>query len=323
MRDSDAQVKYSITSARILDDPADTYVINETTTSQYVEDLLSHDYPFHININLSKGYAIAKTGESYFNISISWPLDSGEDSLDTLWGTNAYNFQESEAAKFALDPQYQIQPAIKIIINLTAEQYLEEDTTSDPNYNLGDPILYDVLNNQTCLEVSSTCLTPRIIDVDNKLGDSTVTLLPNPSTSYISDTYSNYATALSTLTSSWTVSNRALLADDVLKVISTDITNSLLIRDTLSDSIIGNLLYTGRMNTEINRAVSGIGYFKFIKENYLYLTSTNCYWTSTEYDTNNGFAVIDIDTINSKLYSEAKTTSCNVVPVLIVDKTNL
>ena len=41
---------------RILDNPDDNFVVNETTTikSEYVEDVLSHNYPFHININLSK-----------------------------------------------------------------------------------------------------------------------------------------------------------------------------------------------------------------------------------------------------------------------------
>lgn len=323
MGDSDAQIKYDIVSARILDDPSDNFVVDETTTSEYVEDELSHEYPFHINMNLSKGYAISQTGESTFKVSISWPLDSGNNSLDTTWGTNAYNFQESEEAKQLVDPEYQILPSIQVVISVTAEQYLEDTTTSDPNYNLGDSILYDVISNATCTEISSTCLQTYVIDTNNTIGDTTVTLLPIPSTTYISDTYANYSSALSTLTSTWTVNNRALTVDDMLKVVSTDITDSLLTRTDLSDSIIGNLLYTGRMNTEINRVVTGTGYFKFITYNYNYLSSSNCYWINNEYDTNNGFAIINIDSTNSKIYPETKTTSCNVVPVLEISKDNL
>ena len=72
--DSDAQLNYSIVSARILGDEADNYLIDDTTTSsEYVEDVLSHNYPFHININLSKNYILAKGEESSFEVSVSWP----------------------------------------------------------------------------------------------------------------------------------------------------------------------------------------------------------------------------------------------------------
>src|SRR5690606_14963225 len=67
MGDTDAQIKYSIVSARILDDPNDNYVVdNETITSDYVEDILAHEYPFHLNISLSKNYVLSKGEESIF-----------------------------------------------------------------------------------------------------------------------------------------------------------------------------------------------------------------------------------------------------------------
>ncbi|MDD2490541.1 MAG: hypothetical protein PHY26_04785, partial [Bacilli bacterium] len=178
--DSNAQVNYKIISARLLGKEEDNYIVDEETNSEYVEDVLAHEYPFHININLNKNYILAKGDESFFNVSISWPLDSDDDTLDSFWGTEAYKFQQEEETKKSLDENYQIKPAIQIVISLTAEQYLETDTTSDINYNLGNTILFDVIDNQKCTDISSTCLKTYVIDVNNKLGDKTVILLPDP-----------------------------------------------------------------------------------------------------------------------------------------------
>jgi hypothetical protein len=188
---------------------------------------------------------------------------------------------------------------------------------------LGDIVLFDVVNNGVCTEVSSTCLKTYVIDIDNKLGDETVTLLPDPNNIYLSGTYSNYSSIFGTITGGWAVNTRSLLVEDILKIISTDVNNSLLIRNNISDLIIGDLNYGNRVNTEISRAVSYNGYYKFINEKYSYLSVTNCYWTSSEYNSISGFAVKAIDVINSKLYDEAKTTSCNVVPVILANKASL
>jgi hypothetical protein len=161
------------------------------------------------------------------------------------------------------------------------------------------------------------------MDVDNKLGDETVTLLPDPSSVYLSGTYNNYNSIFETITNGWLVNTRPLLAEDILKVISTDVNNSFLIRNNISNLIIGDLNYGDRMSTETSKAISYNGYYKFIDEKYKYFSATNCYWTSSEYGGNSGFAVKMIDGINSKLYDEAKTTSCNVVPVILANKANL
>jgi len=322
--DSDAQLNYSIVSARILGNEADNYVIDDTTTtSEYVEDVLSHNYPFHININLSKNYILAKGEESSFEVSVSWPLDSGIDSLDSLWGTEAYKFEQSEITKKNNDANYQIKPSIQIVISVKAEQYLESDTTSDPKYDLGDVVLYDVVNNEVCTEISTTCLTTYVIDTNNTLGNDTVTLLPNVKNTYLSGSFNDYAMTLSSITSGWTVGTRALTVEDLLKITSKDVIGSTLIRDNISDLIIGKLNYGTRMNTEIAKAVSSNGHYNFSNEKFNYISSANCYWTSSEYNSSNSFAVKKIDEINSKIYGEAKTTSCNVVPVIIAPKANL
>ncbi len=100
MGDSDAELNYKIVSARILDNEKDNYVIDDSkVSSDYVEDKLSHEYPFHINVSLSKNYILAKGEDSDFEVSISWPLDSGSDTLDSLWGNEAYKFHQKEHEK--------------------------------------------------------------------------------------------------------------------------------------------------------------------------------------------------------------------------------
>lgn len=322
--DSDAKVNYSIVSARILDDAKDNYKVDgETVKSDYVEDLLSHNYPFHININLSKNYILSKGTDSSFEVSVSWPLDSDDNAFDSLWGTGAYKFQQSEISKKTADSNYQIRPSIQVVIKITAEQYLKDDETSDSRYNLGDLVLYDVVNNHACSEISSTCISTYVIDVNNKIGDTTVTLLPNPKDTYLSGSYDNYASLFSSETSSWTAPTRTLLADDILKVVSTDVMNSNLIRSGISNSIIGNLKYPNRISTELLKATSYNGYYNFLNSKFGYLSSANCYWTSNSYNDTHGFAVKKVDETNTKVFGEEKTASCNVIPVIIAPKTNL
>ena len=318
--DSNASVKYSIVSARILDKPNDNYTINDTVTSPYVEDVLSHNYPFKINMNLSKGYTEALTGTSSFTVSISWPLDSDNDSLDSTWGSNAYLFQQSELQKKTQNPEYQPLSSIQVVISVTAEQYIEEDTSSDPMYSLGTNILYDVVNKLPCSEISSTCLETKVIDIENKLGDTKVTLLPNPNTIYQNSTIDSYGTTITNITNGWTVETRPLIAEDILKAISLDITNSYESIPNLSDSIIGNIKYENRATSIINSVSTNLGYMKFLKDKYTYFNTTNCYWTNTSYNETKYYAVSSLDDTNYKLYGEEKTTSCNVVPIIIIDK---
>ena len=47
-------------------------VREDSLDSEYVEDMLAHKYPFHINIDLSKRFVTAKTDETIFKVSISF-----------------------------------------------------------------------------------------------------------------------------------------------------------------------------------------------------------------------------------------------------------
>ena len=99
--------------------------------------------------------------------------------------------------------------------------------------------------------------------------------------------------------------------------------DSLLVRDGISDMIIGNLKYDNRMNTEIARAVSYNGYYKFVNEKFKFLSASDCYWANSEYDSENGFAIKKIDESHSKIYGELKSSTCNVIPVILVSKEKL
>jgi hypothetical protein len=321
--DSDAGIKYSIVSARILDNEDDNYIVEDETTSEYVEDILAHEYPFHININLTRSYVLAQGLPSYFEISISWPLDSDDDALDSLWGSEAYKFQQSEENKKKDDSNYIIKPAIQIVISLIAEQFIEEDLASDVRYNLGDKVLFDVVNNNTCDEISSTCIETYIIDVNNNLGDEIVTLLPNLNNTYSSGVYNEYSNILNDITSDWSVNTRELLVSDLLRVISTDIMNSFLVREDISNLIIGKLTYNDRIDKEIIRAINYGGYYSFINAKFPFLLTSNCIWTNTEYGSVKAFALNKINDSKSKLYGEEKTSTCNIVPLLLVNKLDL
>jgi hypothetical protein len=324
MGDTDAQIKYSIVSARILDDPNDNYVVdNETITSDYVEDILAHEYPFHLNISLSKNYVLSKGEESIFEVSVSWPLDSGHDALDSKWGSDAYKFQLSEEEKRMQDENYQVRPPIQIVISVIAEQYIDKPDSSDVRYNLGDMILFDVVDNKKCTELSDTCLATYVIDVDNKLGDEVVTLMPTPKKTYLNGIYNNYDTLFSTITNDWTVEKRPLMIEDLLRIVSKDVMNSVLVRENLSDAIIGNLKYQDRIQTEIERATNEGGYYVFEYEKFEFLSSNVCYWTKTEYNNELAFALKNIDQNQTKIYGELKNTNCNVVPVILANKNNL
>lgn len=316
MGDSDAEISYKIESARVLDE--DLVGLDPLA----LEDKLSHDYPFHLNINLSNNYATSKDGHSQIEVSVSWPLDSDNDEVDSEWGNKAFAFQKSENDKFNLDPNYQIRSSLKVVISVKAEQYMNSNESPDLNYGLGQVVLYDVVNNKVCNELGGTCIKTYVIDNNNKVGDNSVTLLPDLFGSYRSGTYDEYTSLFNDLASEWKVNLRPLKVEDVLKIVSNDVTNSVLVRDGLSNDIIGHLKYNDRINTELNKAVSYNGYYTFMNSRFNYLMTSRCYWLNNEYN-DGAFALVKVDNDTSKIYKEDRSNSCNIVPVITVSKGNL
>ena len=99
-----ANVDYKILEASIL---GDNYVTiegradrNETPeeddlTSDELKDMLENDFPFTIAFSISGNTIAAENGVATYTITISWPYESGDDELDTLWGTRAYTFKQN------------------------------------------------------------------------------------------------------------------------------------------------------------------------------------------------------------------------------------
>jgi len=320
--DTDADLSYSIFSARILDEELDV-------SGDDIEDLLSHGYPFKININLDKRFVlIGGKDKSFIEMSISWPLDSDQDEFDSEWGSLASEFQRNEIERKKITSSYEIRPAVNIVIALQAEQAFEDPTKPDQNFTLGEDVLIQIITGRLCGTISANCLKTYVIDPDNKIGDDTVTLLPNPYgssfTTFRRGPWQNYTTMRNQFTSSWgLVTTRGLRATDIMKVISNDASNTLLIRPDLSDSILGNIEYENRMTSELQKLLTGNGEYSFASERFEFIISSDCYWLETEYDTTRGFALRRYDGETARMFGYLKGNTCNVIPVIIANKNQL
>ena len=159
-----------------------------------------------------------------------------------------------------------------------------------------------------------------VIDVHNKTTDQTVTLIPNILRIDQIGTYNDYLLHYQNIVQSWKVENRPLTASDILKVISTDVYDSKLVRDGLSDSIIGTLKTENRVQSKLSNISQLNGYYIF--NMFEYFNSTNCYWTNTNYNDKKAMAVITGSDV-TKLYGESKTTECKIIPVIIASKLDI
>lgn len=116
-----ADVDYKILEADIM---GDVFVTTEgrqdkgqeveegdLTSDELIQKFLT-DYPFKIAFSVSSQTMQAETGNATYNIQISWPYESGDDELDTLWGTRAYTFREDNPGL----------PCIKLIVKIYITQ---------------------------------------------------------------------------------------------------------------------------------------------------------------------------------------------------------
>ncbi len=116
-----ASLSYQVLSARIMNQE---YVsveekrrlgltINEDDlTSLELEDMLANDFPFSITIDTSSQTISSENGQETFSLSVVWPYESNDDAADTLWGTNAYQYKQSNPDD----------PSISINIKITITQ---------------------------------------------------------------------------------------------------------------------------------------------------------------------------------------------------------
>ena len=319
--DSEATLKYEIMSARVLGDAEDKFDVEENNdTSDDIEDKLSHNYPFHINMSLSKRYLSSAGGKGNFDVSVSWPLEAGHDEEDSLWGQKAYQFQEIEKSNKEINSSYKMKPSIEIVIRVTAEQFIGTDTSNA--YNFGDTVLYDVQNNVKCYELGGTCIKTTYID--NKLAnnDDVVQLLPNIYDTYPEGSYDNYDTLYNGLVSNYGAPVKPMTTEDALKIISYDIHNSYLVNDNISDVVIGNLNKAGNATNAILKANNMNAYFVFNKELFPFLYHSKCIWTKSS-DANAPYALDNKDNVRGQLSRTSSATECSVIPIITVPKENL
>lgn len=314
--DTAATIDYEIASVRILDE-----TLTESN-QDILKDMLSHNYPFHIDMSLSNTYAHENDGYSEFEVAISWPFESDKDEEDSKWGAAAYDFQLSEA-KAAEDPNYTARQALKIEISLKAAQYIDESDAIDPNYMTGSIVLYDVEQNKKCTTIGGSCLKTYVIDKNNKLSDSSVKLLPDLYNTYITSPADKYEENLAELTKNWTVTNRGLKVEDILPIISNDILQSIMMRPNLSNEVIGYINSEERLNDSIKKVIDYNGNYRFSNERYPYLDSSKCYWFNTTYNQTGQFALKEIDKKYSKIYKEVNTVECSIAPIIEIAKSNL
>ena len=88
--ETSATISFEIESVRIL---SETYDINEYTHEELLERV-QNDYPFVFLFLISDPILEPLTGVATFTTDVTWPFESGDDNLDTLWGQESYNFAQ-------------------------------------------------------------------------------------------------------------------------------------------------------------------------------------------------------------------------------------
>lgn len=306
--DSDAKLSYKVDSVTILGNTT-----KAPLSFGYLEDKIANDYPFSVNVSLDKKYIEAKTGEAAINIAVSWPFDSGDDKFDSDWGNLAYNYQNN--------PENEGLPAIKVNIKINAEQTMDKYL-----YNSGDVLLYDVVNDTKCSEIKDSCISTRVLSPNYHDGQS-ILLLPNLLSTYETNIYDEFDNLRNSISSSWSVTTKPFELSFILDFLSEDLNKSLLVRETLSDSLIGYKGYKGdilRYDDYMTKKVLPYNsYFKFDNDRYNYLATSNCYWLNEEYDDTRAFALVKDDTLGNIIVPYLKTNKCSSVPVIEISKEKL
>ena len=110
--ETEAALSYEIESLKIMDQ---TFEVSEESglTTQDIENKIKSEYPFKINIEKSSDELAEGTKDGYFKITVEWPVDSGDDEKDTIWGNKAYEY-------YALNPG---EKCIDLKLKLIATQH--------------------------------------------------------------------------------------------------------------------------------------------------------------------------------------------------------
>lgn len=277
--------------AAVFDFEVESIRILNTTYpgSDNLLDELSQNYPFFFNFRYDTNYLETDTVAT-FSIVAGWPLDSGNDALDTEWGNLAYDFYEEEEEKLALDPTYEPRSAIELHVKLNVSQYAEEENipVSDNNYRFGTYIASD---------------NGYVAEIDNLQSSSTVDLVVYGTNTY---TYNEYLTKNGTNTD--TGKTVSLIDLDYLVMLGGyDIYNATINVQNTSPRIQGIIRNSNDYSGIINKLMIPGSYIQGI--DYIGLPG-NCFWIATEYDATKAFAVVKASGNVIRIEPINKSTKC-------------
>lgn len=108
--ESKAKIDFEIKEAKVLGE--DLLLLN--MTNDELIEYLKTNYPFKIELSSSNG-VIEVSGKETVTISVYWAYESGNDELDTYWGTKSYDYHQL----------YPDNSSLSLVIKITAYQINE------------------------------------------------------------------------------------------------------------------------------------------------------------------------------------------------------
>lgn len=290
-------VSYKISSLRILDEEFDV------SNQDLLFDNLAQTYPFTINFNLNKEF-LDIGDKAVFSYSIVWPLDSGDDNADALWGNRAYEFLTAEQAKKSRDSSYDIRPSISITVDLLVEQFVDNGTNVvDETYNFGSYKYLNTTSYASCDISDPDCVKFFVIEKENKKSSASVKMMADPIRVY---THSDYAGSSGTID-----------AITLMDIISSDVVNTQIVRPGYSNRILGKANDKSYYSSILEYMNETDAYIIFDMNEFPMFLSGDCYWVSNAQYPN---LVVDyLGDTTLQLHFE-RTNWCMSVPVIDYNK---
>ena len=103
--DTPAELTYEVLSVTLF---GETFEVGDDMTSTALANKIANDYPFKVNITLSTNIIPVGAHNEYYNISVSWPYESGDDATDTYWGNVAYDYHQNNPNSPSITMQIKI-----------------------------------------------------------------------------------------------------------------------------------------------------------------------------------------------------------------------
>lgn len=89
-----------------------TYEVGNDYTAEQLKNKIETEYPFKVSVVIDQGTMTDQNGSGSFTINVVWPYESGNDTVDTYWGGQAYDYYNANGNSTSLS----------IEIELTANQ---------------------------------------------------------------------------------------------------------------------------------------------------------------------------------------------------------